>query len=563
MSVKNKKGTMLLRSDEKLERWREHFEELLVNINSAVGTHTIDSISIPNISTLEIQRQDKIPTLEEIQLALSQMKSKKAPGNDGITVDILKAGGTPVLIWLKELFVEMWGNERIPENWSSAILIPLFKNKGDKTSCDNYRGICLLNVVSKLFTRVILNRIQIMIDQQLLEQQAGFRSNRSTVDQIFIVNMIMEKASEYDIPLFICFIDIQKAYDSVNRELLWKICRHYGLTDKIVKLLQLVYKDSNARIKINGDLSECFKMDTGVMQGGIPSPFLFNIVFDFIMKKVLSETKIAGVQLSYGKNDFCHGRKEKYENFEVLSLMYADDLVTICNSREHIETFIQVFERITQEYGLTMNVNKTCIMSSVQSKNNVNGKTIKNQQAEDVQVDIIIRNQKIETTQSFTYLGSLISNDHKADKEIKTRITKATTAFNSFRQLVWYKKRISILAKLCILRACVLPVLIYASEGWCLTKVQEDKISVFYMKCIRTILGLNLGDHVSNSAVLNLSGQPSVENIMRRNRLRWFGHVNRMEKEIGKPSLTKKSYVFLSLGPSTTEACRNQKKMGI
>ncbi|CAF5042879.1 unnamed protein product, partial [Rotaria magnacalcarata] len=358
--------------------------------NSAVGTHTIDSISIPNISTLEIQRQDKIPTLEEIQLALSQMKSKKAPGNDGITVDILKAGGTPVLIWLKELFVEMWGNERIPENWSSAILIPLFKNKGDKTSCDNYRGICLLNVVN----------------QQLLEQQAGFRSNRSTVDQIFIVNMIMEKASEYDIPLFICFIDIQKAYDSVNRELLWKICRHYGLTDKIVKLLQLVYKDSNARIKINGDLSECFKMDTGVMQGGIPSPFLFNIVFDFIMKKVLSETKIAGVQLSYGKNDFCHGRKEKYENFEVLSLMYADDLVTICNSREHIETFIQVFERITQEYGLTMNVNKTCIMSSVQSKNNVNGKTIKNQQAEDVQVDIIIRNQKIETTQSFTYLDN-------------------------------------------------------------------------------------------------------------------------------------------------------------
>ncbi|CAM4828709.1 unnamed protein product [Rotaria magnacalcarata] len=282
-----------------------------------------------------------------------------------------------------------------------------------------------------------------------------------------------------------------------------------------------------------------------------------------IEDKVLSETKIAGVQLSYGKNDFCHGRKEKYENFEVLSLMYADDLVAICNSREHIETFIQVFERITQEYGLTMNVNKTCIMSSVQSKNNVNGKTIKNQQAEDVQVDIIIRNQKIETTQSFTYLGSLISNDHKADKEIKTRITKATTAFNSLRQLVWYKKRISILAKLRILRACVLPVLIYASEGWCLTKVQEDKISVFYMKCIRTILGLNLGDHVSNSAILNLSGQPSVENIMRRNRLRWFGHVNRMEKEIGKPSLTKKSYVFLSLGPSTTEACRNQKKMGI
>ncbi|CAF4595927.1 unnamed protein product, partial [Rotaria socialis] len=77
------------------------------------------------------------------------------------------------------------------------------------------------------------------------------------------------------------------------------------------------------------------------------------------------------------------------------------------------------------------------------------------------------------------------------------------------------------------------------SEVWSLTAVQENRISTFYMKCLRTILGLNLGDRVANITIMQLSGQPSIENLMRRNRLRWFGHANRMENENG-PHLVKK-----------------------
>jgi hypothetical protein len=172
-SIQDKNGNLLSNSRDTLNRWKEYLFELL-NVNSVVDPYLIYRISTPAISTIEQDIQNKPPTLEEISQALKQMKNRKAPGNDDISADLLKTGGLPVLKWLHKIFVDIWENEEIVDDWTLAILIRLFKNKGDKTKCDNYRGISLLVVASKLFTRVILNRIQELIDRQLLEQQAGF-----------------------------------------------------------------------------------------------------------------------------------------------------------------------------------------------------------------------------------------------------------------------------------------------------------------------------------------------------------------------------------------------------
>ena len=177
-------------------------------------------------------------------------------------------------------------------DWTTAILIRLYKNRGDKYICGNYRGISLLVATSKIFSRVILNREQSLLDKQLLEEQAGFRTNRSTVDQIFILKMVMEKSHDCNKPLYICFIDIQKAYDSVNRDLLRQICKHYGLSNKTVRMLQLLHTNTKARIRVNGDLSDSFNVETGVLQGGVTSCILFNILFDFIMPRVIDKANM-------------------------------------------------------------------------------------------------------------------------------------------------------------------------------------------------------------------------------------------------------------------------------
>ena len=157
MPILDKQGNFLCSASEKLERVRGFFSELL-NVNSTIDPSVANATQPATISYAEKVRQEKSPIIVEVQMALKQMKSGKAPGNDGITADLLKAGGISVLKWLYHLFVEIWKMKQMIEDWSLAIFIRLFKNKGDKKICDNYRGISLLVVTRKLFSHVVLNR---------------------------------------------------------------------------------------------------------------------------------------------------------------------------------------------------------------------------------------------------------------------------------------------------------------------------------------------------------------------------------------------------------------------
>ena len=441
--ILDKQGCLLTNSKERLNRWKDYFNGLL-NVPSVVNQATIQQIPSTAITISERERQDKTPTLNEVQCAIKQLKNGKAPGNDGISIDVIKAGGLPLAKWLHEIFVDIWENEVMIEDWRTAILVRLYKNKGDKKICDNYRGISLLVATSKIFSRIILNRVQGHLDKQLLEEQAGFRSNRSTIDQIFILKMIMEKSRNNNKPLHMCFIDIMKAYDSVDRTLLWQVCRHYGLSDKIIRMLQLLYKDTRAQVRINGELSDPFDINSGVQQGGIPSCILFNVLFDFIVRRVIEQVKllgITGIKLAYGSNDFFHSANANYESFDALLLLYADDVVMMCNSTSDLKLFIQCFEQVTQKFGLTMSVKKTRIMSLKQLQQDLTtNKVIREEVVDNLNLTITIRNEIIETVDEFRYLGCYTTRDQSIEKELETRLAKASTAFNMLRHVIWCRK---------------------------------------------------------------------------------------------------------------------------
>ena len=139
-----------------------------------------------------------------------------------------------VIEWLVKLFNEVWGRGVAPRDWKSAIIVPIHK-KGSRLKCTNYRGIRLLSVVGKVFARVLNYRVKGLTEGSVMDEQGGFRSGRGCLDQIFAVKQVIEKMTEKDKVMFMVFIDLEKAYDNVCREKLWRILFEYGIRGRLLR----------------------------------------------------------------------------------------------------------------------------------------------------------------------------------------------------------------------------------------------------------------------------------------------------------------------------------------
>ena len=148
------------------------------------------------------------------------MKNGKAPEADGIPSKVYKYGGPSVVQTLHSFFKSCWDEAELPQDFKDAKIVTIFK-KGDRSQCGNYRGISLLSAADKILAKVLLSRLQQAANKILPESQCGFRANRSTIDAIFTLRQLQEKSIEQQRPLFMVFIDFTKAFDTVNRELLW------------------------------------------------------------------------------------------------------------------------------------------------------------------------------------------------------------------------------------------------------------------------------------------------------------------------------------------------------
>ena len=203
-----------------MERWVEHYLEVYSNENT-VSEEALNSIQLMPIMV----ELDSEPTASEIEKAINGLANGKAPGNDAIPPEVNKQGIPVLLPHLHELLSLCWREGELPQDMRDAKIVTLIKNKGDRSDCNNYRGISLLSVVGKVFPRVVFARLKILADRIHPESQCGFRSGRSTVDMIFSVRQLQVagKCREQLQPLYLAFIDFTKASDLVSRTGLLKL----------------------------------------------------------------------------------------------------------------------------------------------------------------------------------------------------------------------------------------------------------------------------------------------------------------------------------------------------
>ena len=167
-------------------------------------------------------------TMYEVNNVIKKLKWFKSAGPDGLSPSLFKEGGDLLLHKLTELFHSIWVTEQIPEEWCLSTIIPIFK-KGDRTSCENHRGISLITIASKILAGILLQRLTVAREEIISETQAGFRPSRGCIDHLFTLRQVIEQRHAYRRPTILVFLDLKSAFDSVDRRSLWYILESQGV----------------------------------------------------------------------------------------------------------------------------------------------------------------------------------------------------------------------------------------------------------------------------------------------------------------------------------------------
>ena len=236
--VRDEEGRLLREEGRIRERWVRFFRSLLKSKSDMLDPDVSKRLpQHPVASALGIE-----PTEEEIATAMKAMANAKAVGPDGLPAELLKLGlqqGQTILLELHRLTILIWRQGKVPQQWKDAVITVLHK-KSDKTECGNYRGISLVSHVVKILLKVVVRRLSAYCEAKglLTEEQCGFRPDRSTTDMMIVVCRLQEVGRKARVSLHMCFIDLQKAYDTVDRTLLWQVLTRIGVPPQMIAVIR-------------------------------------------------------------------------------------------------------------------------------------------------------------------------------------------------------------------------------------------------------------------------------------------------------------------------------------
>ena len=296
-------------------------EDLLQHFKSMFSDETIDTDNneTPDNRLNFDDDLDAAITLEELKKAVFHQKNKSACGLDTVCTEAIKASFDIVSSFLLKLVNQIFDSGEYPESWGLGIITPIFKS-GDRNQAKNYRGITVSNILSKIYSQILLNRLTKWSEKHefLCKNQFGFQKGKSTSDCIYILHSIITKVLQSQEKLYCIFIDFEKAFDKIDRLKLWNKLITENVSSKMVLALKAMYKTVKTCIRHNNSYSAFIESKLGVKQGDPSSPMIFMMFINDLNENI--NNNLNGIFTIDG--------------IKIFLLLYADDQVIFGKSPE-------------------------------------------------------------------------------------------------------------------------------------------------------------------------------------------------------------------------------------
>ena len=418
----------------------------------------------------------------------------------------------------------------IYEEWLAAQL-KLLPKKGDLGLCKNWRGICLLEISSKIISSVLVERMKVIQEKEGLEAQSGFRGQRGTIDGLFSVVMGLSKRKEHGLESWALFIDLVKAFDTVNRDLCFKILRKYGFPNHFINIIIRLHQGASINSEF-GDTKIQVPSTIGVRQGSCEGPSLFLFMIQAAVETM--KWPVPKPEFRTSKDSEVMGanskRKRGIEKFHLWISLFADDCGLVFETREDLIKGANYLFHHLAKFGLQMHIGR----NGGASKTEAMYFPSKDQKYEDGDTsNFNVDDGYVSFTDTFRYLGSLIHNSLTSQADINNRIENASKAFGAIKEEILGNRKISLRIRGKIYVSLILSILLYGSECWFLTNNILNQLKSFHRRCIRSMCRVTLATcyrkRISTTDLLKRMDLLSIENYYSSRFLRWLGHVGRMD----------------------------------
>ena len=352
--VTNRNGEILTDKDSVLNKWQNDFTSIYQNENTNETLY--DDEHLVNI-TREVSGGNIVPinenhnaevlnvpvSIDEVKNAVLRAKAGKAKGFDDIPAEVLK--NDCCINMLHRIITSAFNLGIVPGDWNKGIIHPIPKSaSNDPRNPLNYRGITLISIPCKIYCSVLNNRLSKWMEEHsiLVDEQNGFRRNRSCLDHLYVLHNVINYQKSNKKSAYVCFVDAKKAFDSVDRICLWYKLQRIGLQGKMLKAIQSLYNNVECAVRLNGMLSNWFKVPNGVKQGCLLSPALFAI----FVNDLACEIKDLQCGINLGDN-------------QISILMFADDIALLSDSEDKMQTMLDCLFTWCSKWRLSLNLDKT------------------------------------------------------------------------------------------------------------------------------------------------------------------------------------------------------------